>query len=92
MKKNTTHFTNYQQSKHWPTPHIYTTHKGLPKPIKEDSSKYYWISVGYICYKQCTQYIIVDSAIEISCQLLSVAPQLIRCYTLSGKARHAGRE
>lgn len=32
-EKNTTHLTNYQQSKHWPTPYTHTTHKGLPKPI-----------------------------------------------------------
>lgn len=43
-EKNKTHFTNFIKKAniglHPPT---YTTHKGLPKPIKEESSKYYWI-------------------------------------------------
>lgn len=59
------------------TPHTYTrpTHKGLPKPIKEDSSKYYWIYLLQTMY--AVQYIIVDSAIAISCLLSTV----ISCAT-----------
>lgn len=53
----------------------------LPKPIKEDSSKYWIINkkldIFATKYKQCTQYIMVDSAIAISCLLSTV----ISCAT-----------